>query len=455
MKRWISMLLVLLMIFSLAACKPQEAGAPEDKADTAEAPKDDKPEEKAPEAGGLKGEISVQVEEGWKPYYEKAVERVKAQNPDANIKLVTMGAFDHLDIIDSTNADNPDVADVFAYPFDRVFGLHKNEVLGAFNAAALAEKIGGWKDFAGATSKYLQFDGDYFGITMNLETLINFVNKKNAEAAGLDYMKPMEFKDLDANALLTQVFNAWFGVSFTNSADIVLLGKDGDKLMSDFEMEWAELPAEKQAVVEALFNYWKAHYVENQDSLFDEAAAGGYINEQFKSGGSAVLVIEGPWSTGSLSELANNGEDLDVIPLTNVSLNGKPLSHWKGGWALGINARIEEDQEKLALAEAVMAELLNPEFAVDFFKATGKIMENVEASVYESSDLSEIDKKVITSVIKSYEEAADRPVFDEWGKVWDTYKNGMLAWNNTRPADVEAAYKDLQASFKAMMDSFQ
>ena len=50
------------------------------------------------------------------------------------------------------------------------------------------------------------------------------------------------------------------------------------------------------------------------------------------------------------------------------------MKHWQGGWGLAINPRIEEDPDKVALAEAVIAELVNPEYFVELFKATGKIL---------------------------------------------------------------------------------
>ena len=130
------------------------------------------------------------------------------------------------------------------------------------------------------------------------------------------------------------------------------------------------------------------------------------------------------------------------------------LAHWKGGWGLAVNSRNEDNEEKMLLAQKFIEEVVNPEYAVDFFKATGKILENVPASTYAASDLSETDKKVIDAVIKSYEDAPARPLFLEWGSVWDTWKNSILSWPNTKPATVEDAYKEVKASFDSMMGNF-
>lgn len=106
----------------------------------------------------------------------------------------------------------------------------------------------------------------------------------------------------------------------------------------------------------------------------------------------------------------------------------------------------------MQLVQAMIEEIVNPEFAVDLFKATGKILENVPADVYTNSDLDEIDKKVIAAIIESYKISQNRPLFREWGEVWDTYKNAILSWNSVKPDSAEAAYEQLQASFASLLE---
>ncbi|NLW53640.1 MAG: sugar ABC transporter substrate-binding protein, partial [Clostridiaceae bacterium] len=107
--------------------------------------------------------------------------------------------------------------------------------------------------------------------------------------------------------------------------------------------------------------------------------------------------------------------------------------------------------DKVALAEAMIAEIINPDFAEDLFRATGKILENATAEQYEASALDEVDKTVIAAVIKSFNISPGRPLYQEFGQVWETWKNSVLSWNNVQPQDVEAAYAELQAAFSAMM----
>lgn len=428
-----------LVVLMLAAC----GGAP---AETT------KEEGKPAEAG--KVELTVQAEEAWVPHYEAAIARVKEAYPDAEITIKKVSAFDHLNTMDNTDAGNPDVADVFALPIDRIFGLAQNEVLASIDAKKMAKEVGGWDNFDAGIGGQFLMNGEYLAFPFNIETLITFANKANAEATEVDLTKPVEVTEIknEATALLP-LFDYWYGVAATNSAGIEPLVKAEDgKLSSDLTADWSELAPEKQALFTALFDYWKKN-ADAGTALFDADAGWGYIEEAFSTGGKGVVRITGPWDTANLSKQAGDGNDLEIFPLDKITIAGKPLLHWKGGWGLGINARIEGDETKMAVATKLIEELVNPKFAADLFKTTGKILENVKAEDYAKMDLPELDKKVIAAVIESYQSAQSRPLFLEFGKVWDTWKNAVLSWNSVKPASPEDAYKEIQASFKAMMDA--
>jgi carbohydrate ABC transporter substrate-binding protein, CUT1 family (TC 3.A.1.1.-) len=448
MKKLVSLLLVMVMMFSLVACGSKEEVVEETTAAAATT------EATTEAVQTLDGSISVQVETSWLEYYQAVADRIKAENPNATIDFIEVASFDHIDTIDKTDISNSDVADVFALPADRIYGLAQNQVLATIDAQSMAANVGGFADYDAGLGGNFNIDGDYLAFPMNIETLINFVNTANAAAAGIDLTQPIEFTTLNPEDMLVPVFDAWFGVSLANSASIEMLGKNDDgTLYSDLTEDWANLPADKQAVFTALFNYWQAHD-QAGTSLWDSNAAWGYMDTAFTTGGQTSIRLEGPWSTGSLSNLAGEGKDLAILPINQVTLNGKPLAHWKGGWGLGVNARIEGDDAKMMLAQRFIEEVVNTDYAVDFFKATGKILENVDPSVYASSDLSDADKSVVAAVIESYQDAPARPLFTEWRQVWDTWKNGLLSWAAVKPANVEAAYAEVQASFKAMMLNF-
>jgi arabinogalactan oligomer/maltooligosaccharide transport system substrate-binding protein len=441
MKKRFRLAWILVLAMTITACSPK-------------APEPAQPGPETPAAEGSTATISVQVESSWREYYEAAVARVMEKNPGATINLIETGSFDHLEVLDATDVTNPDVADVFAIPADRIYGLSNNEALAPLDVKMMAENIGGFSDYDAGLGGNLRVDGEYLAFPMNIETLVTFVNTANAASKGIDISGPVELTELEYTDMLLPAFDAWFGVSFANAGGIELLGHDAQgNLFSDFTKEFSELNEQQKAVFTALYDYWKQHYT-NGTPMWDAEAAWGYMDTEFSTGGQTALRIEGPWSTGSLSALAGNGADLEVIPINQITVKGYPLAHWKGGWGLAINSRNEGDEDKMALGMAMIEEIVNPEFAVDFFKATGKILENVSVDQYMDSDLSETDKKVISAVLESYEAAPARPLFTEWGSVWDTWKNGLLSWSANNPQTVEDAYSAMKASFDAMMANY-
>ncbi|MGL5150937.1 MAG: hypothetical protein ACRC7N_10250, partial [Clostridium sp.] len=274
-----------------------------------------------------------------------------------------------------------------------------------------------------------------------------YVNKSNASKAGIDITKNIEFNSLNPNSMLVQAHDAWFGVAFTNSADYELLAKEGDKLVTDGTKGWKDLTPEEQKLFESLYNYWKAHDAA-KNNLWDKKAAGAFVNDEFVREGGAALRIDGPWATTDLSNKIG-ADNLEVIPLSNITVNGKALSHWKGGWGLAVNARCEDNKAQMDLATDFIKELVNPKYAQDLFKSTGKILDNVEPSAYDG--IGGIDEKVIKATYASYKESINRPLFEEYGKVWDTWQNALLSWSGQKPSSPEEAYKQVKASFDAMM----
>ena len=440
-RRILALLLVLTLVFT--ACGKKEGTAPPatKPAETAE--------------GGLTGEISVQAETDWVEYYKAAAERVKANNPDAVINIIEVGAFDHLDTMDNTDALNKDVADLFAIPADRLYGLNDALVLNPIDAEALAAELGGWSDYNAGLGGQFNIDGEYLAFPFNIETLITYANKSNAEAAGIDLANPVEFSNQDNEArVLLPLFDAWFGVAVTNAVDIELLGKnENGEFYSDMTKEFSDLTADQQQAMEAIYNYWSAHNAANTP-LFDTDAGLGYVDDEFRTGANGVIRLGGPWEQVTMTELAGE-ENIIINSIDHITINGNPLSHWKGGWGLAVNSRIEKDEDKINLAYAMIKEIVNPEYAVDLFNATGKILENATIETYKNSDLTDIQKEIIAAVYQSYEKAPARPLFSEWGQVWDTWKNALLSWNSVQPKTAEEGYNEIKASFDAMMTNIK
>ncbi|MDO5026944.1 MAG: extracellular solute-binding protein [Tissierellia bacterium] len=442
MKRKTSILLALLLAFVmvLSACGPKEGDVKEPGKEAGEG-----------EKTALTGQITVQTESGWLDFYKMVAEKLVKENPDAKIEFVETGSFDHLDVIKTTSAENKDVADLFSVPADRLEDLTRNDVLAAIPAKEMADKIGGFENFDEGLGGIFKVEDNYFAFPYNIETLVTFVNKKNAEDLGIDSSKPFEMTEQkDEATVLLPIFDAWFGVAPNNAVGIDLLARKDGKFSSTYTKAYADLEADQKAVFDGLYEYWKMHD-QAVTPLFDPEAGWGYLDEEFTTGGKGVIRLGGPWELGGFIEKAGQ-ENLEVYPIGHITVAGKPLAHWQGGWGLAVNSRIEEDQEKMALAQAYIEALMNPENAVELFKATGKIMPNVGVDVYEKSDLSDLEKKTIKNVFESFEVSVPRPTYPEYGSVWDTWKNSVLSWASKKPASPEDAYKELNAAFTSMME---
>ncbi|MGI6618004.1 MAG: sugar ABC transporter substrate-binding protein [Saccharofermentanales bacterium] len=462
MRKIATTLLALLLVASLViGCAPSdppvESQTPKESEKAPEVKPTDKPDDPEEPVKPAALSITVQVEADWMDHYEAAAKRVKDANPDVEIELKEVACFTHLETLEQTDATNEDVADVFAIPADRLVSLANKDLIGAVDAQAMAAKLGGWDDFDGGLGGLFKLNDEYRAFPFNIETLVAFANVKNAEALGLEVpedlsqVEPLELNYLpDPAYCLIPVFDTWFGVALMNSADIALLKQDGDTFVSDMTTPWDELDADKKAAIEILYKYWKLN-ADNNTTLFDAEAGWGYIDSHFESGSDGIIRIGGPWDIGNMKALTSDGEDLVILPIGIITAAGKPLKHWQGGWGLTINPRIEEDPAKVALAEAMICEIVNPEYAVDLFKAAGKILENVPYDVYAASDLDEVEKSLIKAVLESYADSPGRPLFEQYGNVWDTYKNAILSWNAVKPADAAAAYAEIKASFDNMM----
>lgn len=462
MKRKLSVLLALLLAFVmvLSACGGKtEEPAKKDDAKTEESKDAEKKDgEKAAEATPLKGEITVQAEETWEAFYKEAADRIMKENPEAKINLKVIGSFDHVDVITNTDAGNKDVADLFALPSDRFTGLLENDVLAPINAQAIADKATGFKSLDDSMAALFKDGEDYFAFPFNIETLFAYVNVNNAKAAGIDLEKTTFdlAKQTDEKQVLIPLPDAWYAVAVNNSVGMNLLTKAEDgKLTSDYTTEYDKLDAEKKAMFDGLFTYWKLHNDKGTTLMGDADARNAYVTDTFKDGAGGVIRLDGPWAAEGLRADIEKGS-IDVYPISKLTMNDKPLVHWQGGWALAVNSRLEGDADKMALAEAFIAELLKPENAPKLYLATGKILENADLSVYEGSkDLTDFDKKLIKTCLESYNTSVGRPLFTEYGQVWATWENSIKSLANSKPADAKAAYGEVKAAFDSMMQNFQ
>ena len=77
--------------------------------------------------------------------------------------------------------------------------------------------------------------------------------------------------------------------------------------------------------------------------------------------------------------------------------------------------------------------------------------ESVASTGNNYQGIDKLQLKVIEATYDSYKVAENRPLFSEYGQVWDTWQNALLSWSAKKPANAEEAYKEVKASFDGMM----
>lgn len=407
MKRKISLLLVLgLVLTSLVACK---------------APKKDEVSDKAPnnevEDENEETSIRVQVEKGSKNHYEKAANRVKEQYPDTNIEFIETTSKDHLDLLGEKDSKDEEIADIFTISLDDLYSLEEK----------------------------------HQAYPMNIKTLVNFINVKNAEANDINTIKDIEFTELSNEDILIPIFDTWYGIAFMNAGKIELLTEmESGEFYSDMTRDFSELNVNQEEIFKAMYNYW--YYSQEEESLlFSKEEYLAFMDDSFKTGGVTSIRPGDINARDYLSEIA--GGNIDILPIESLVVMGNSLSQWKDGDRLAINARIKDHKDKMEIAEAMVEEIVNPEYAIDLFKDTGKILQDISLETYTKSDLDDRDKDFIKAAYLSYEKAIDPPVSKEWQRVADTWEKAILSWNSLKPTTVEEAYKILQDEFKDMLNS--
>lgn len=395
--------------------------------------------------------ITVQVEPSWWSYYYEARDRVLQIYPRADIRFVETGMFDHLDVLDATGSYNQDVADVFTFPYDRYHNLRAYSALAQVDGDSYNVISDGKYSTENGMMKALSEEGDHYAYPFSIETLMVFANEANAGAQNVNLNGAIELTDHIKNVTIP-MFNAWFGIPAMNAADIALLEKDASgNLYSDMTRDYGTLSQDEKKVFEGIYDYWK-FYNDYNDDMFDTSNAWGFMENQFTEGKPGVIRLEGPWASSYIGNGMSDPDNLRILPINQLEINGIPIKHWRFGSMLGFNARIEGDKEKQILAEAMVMELINPEYAVDFFQVTGRILESADPARYQVNGIDSRDSEMIAALAASYELAAYRPVFVEWGKVWQAWESGVLSWNSIQPGSAEEAYGLIQNAFIEMMN---
>lgn len=393
-------------------------------------------------------DITIQMEEAWRPYYEVIVGEVTSKYPDKTVNFVDTPSLTNLDLIYATSIDNKDIPDIFAVPYNKINGLIEDKCLSPIDVEAIAQISGSNKVF----DDNLKSAGTYYGVPYFMETAAVFINVKNAADKNVSIIDAVEFNDFNVNSILSTMHDLNNGINFLNSVYLTPLKKDENGVYSsDLTKNFAELSTEQVKLLNVMFNYWNTNKEANPD-IWDSEASFNYMNEHFSTGGKSFLRLDTTNNLTDIIKVTNNGEDLMVLPTNAFTVYGNSLKSIKNGYSLVVNRNTQSDQENMQIVNEIIAELTNPNNALNFFNDSKKILSSAEYYIFEQSMLEDHLKSIINASITSYDSSISYPL-EEFELAIDTWKNALILWQTANPVDTEAAYEIIQGGFNSLIET--
>lgn len=406
MKKFLALLLVFVLSFSLVACgSTEEAPAEEEMTEeTTEEATEEEVVEILPEEGatltvwesqGPEGDFMRMVAEKFQEEYGVEVIIEEVESTDARARL---------------EQDGPAGvgADVFAMPHDQLgaafsAGLVYPNVIGA-------DRVN--NEYMDAARIGVSFDGSVYGYPTGIETYALFYNKDILEEAPASYDEIKEFakeyNDPGNNkyALIWDVANAYFSHSFVAGNGGYVFG-DGGTNPEDIGLnnEGAVAGLEEMVSLKEILPLQSgdANYGV-MDGLFQE--------------GKAATIINGPWAVQGYKDAEVN---FGIAPLPLLSSGNNPSS-FSGVRALYVSSFTEYPQAAQLFAQMATSD----EMLLERFKMTGQIPP-VKALM--SEDIIANDE-FVAPFLNQAQYATPMPSITEVGTMWEPYGAAFgSAWN--------------------------
>ncbi|MEA1975860.1 MAG: maltose ABC transporter substrate-binding protein, partial [Bacillota bacterium] len=405
MKKFLALLLILVLTFSLVACSSSSDSKEENTEVVVEEKIEMLPEEGATltvwESQGPEGDYMRMIGEEFQEKYGVEVIYEEVPFTDSVTRLVQ---------------DGPAGvgADVFAMPHDR---------LGEAFAAGLVypNTIGADRvndEYLDAAKIGVTFDGTVYGYPVAIETYALFYNKDLLEEAPKSYEDIKEFaktyNDPNDNkyALIWDVANAYFSHSFIAGDGGYVFGNGGtDKLDVGLSNEGAIAGLNEMISLKEILPLQSgdANY-SVMDGLFQE--------------GKAAAIINGPWAVQGYKDAEVN---FGIAPLP-VLANGDHPKSFSGVRGLYVSSFTEYPKAAQVFAQFASSD----EMLLKRFETTGQIPPVKELMNEEII----LNDEFVVPFLNQAQYATPMPSIPEMGTVWDPYAAALAsAWNGDQTAD--------------------
>lgn len=313
MKKFIKILLVSLVVFSLAACGAKEG-----------------------ENGGETGQtydLKVWGSQDDQALLQELIEEFKATDPD-NTYNITLGVVAEPDARDQVTGDIEEAADVFAFPNDQLrdlvgagalyeITLNKDAIIAANSEGSIA----------GAT-----LDGALYGIPFTADNGYflyydsNFFSEDDVKS--LDTM--MAKAEAEGKQVFMDVSNGWYIASFfLGAGHEITIGADGKQVV-DFNDERGL----------AVGNYIRkftasSAFLTGDDDIMKSAARDGKV----------VAAVSGVWTAEDFAAAYGDGFAATKLPAFTIDGEEVQMGSFGGYKLYGVKSSTAHPEQAMALAE--------------------------------------------------------------------------------------------------------
>ena len=399
MKKALSLLLVFVLIFSLAACAPKDEPAPEPVEDQ----NDDVSEELTPEDGA---ELLIWESEGPEGDWVQHVAEKFEEKYGVKVTYEAVGA---VDARERLVQDGPAGvgADLFAAPHDHTGALvasgliHENH-----NPDAVRN------DFMEAAANGLSYQGTVYGYPTAIETYGLFYNKDIFPEAPKSYeeivAKAEEINNPDNNeyAFMWDIANAYYSHSFIAGGGGYVFGQGGtDKEDVGLDSEGAIKGGESMLQLKEILPVNSADSTTQiMEGLFDEGKIGA--------------MIDGPWAVNGRKE---SGVNFGVAPLPKL-FDGQQQSSFSGIRGLFVSVYTKYPNAARLFADFATSE----EMLLKRFEITQQIPPRV--SLMDADEIK--NDEYVAPFLAQAQFAVPMPSIPQMQYVWDPYGAAFAAmWN--------------------------
>ncbi|KGG80381.1 ABC transporter substrate-binding protein [Caloranaerobacter azorensis H53214] len=406
MKKFLSFLLIAVLVFSLVGCGAKEEPAQNNQESKQEnTNQQSASNELTPEPGaklivweseGPESDWIKYVAEKFKEKYGVEVTYEAVANTDARNKLAT---------------DGPAGvgADVFVAPHDHTGELVTSGLVQVNDVTADRVK----NDFMKAAADGVTFEGQVYGYPLAIETYALFYNKDLISKAPETFEEVIEFAKKYNNpeenkyALMWDVANAYFSHSFIAGNGGYVFGnggtnKDDIGLNSDAAVEGAKFMVSLKEILP--LNSADTNY-QIMDGLFSE--------------GKAAMIINGPWAVKGYQEA---GVNFGIAPLPKLP-GGKYPASFSGIRSMFVSSYTKyPNAAKLFAKFATSDEMLLKRFEIT--KQIPPVKSLMNEDVIKNNE-------VVAPFLAQAQYAVPMPSIPQMGVVWEPYGAAFASmWND-------------------------